>query len=107
MEELQALGVKRVGRDSKGTVNAQLSPRQLYAANMFLRSATRILVSAFKFRADSFPRLEHELRGLDWTPWINPQVAQPSERLLGALAALHSPRPAQPSTAATAQPSRR
>ena len=41
MDELKALGIKRVGRDSKGTVKAQLSPRQLYAANMFLRSATR------------------------------------------------------------------
>ena len=89
IEELQALGVKRVARDSKGTVNAQLSPRQLYAANMFLRSATRILVSAFKFRADTFPRLEHELRGLDWSPWINPQTTRLSLRVTSHSSALY------------------
>jgi putative N6-adenine-specific DNA methylase len=89
IEELQALGVKRVTRDSKGTVNAQLSPRQLYAANMFLRSATRILVSAFKFRADTFPRLEHELRALDWSPWINPQTTRLSLRVTSHSSALY------------------
>ena len=89
IEELQALGVKRVARDSKGTVNAQLSPRQLYAANMFLRSATRILVSAFKFRADTFPRLEHELRALDWSPWINPQTTRLSLRVTSHSSALY------------------
>ena len=89
IEELQALGVKRVARDSKGTVNAQLSPRQLYAANMFLRSATRILVSAFKFRADTFPRLEHELRSLDWSPWINPQTTRMSLRVTSHSSALY------------------
>ena len=89
MEELQALGVKRVARDSKGTVSAQLSPRQLYAANMFLRSATRILVSAFKFRADSFPRLEHELRALDWSPWIDPRTTRLSLRVTSHSSALY------------------
>ena len=89
MEELQALGIKRVARDSKGTVSAQLSPRQLYAANMFLRSATRILVSAFKFRADSFPRLEHELRALDWSPWIDPRTTRLSLRVTSHSSALY------------------
>ena len=78
-----------MARDSKGTVSAQLSPRQLYAANMFLRSATRILVSAFKFRADSFPRLEHELRALDWSPWIDPRTTRLSLRVTSHSSALY------------------
>jgi putative N6-adenine-specific DNA methylase len=89
MEELQELGVRRVRRDSKGTVTARLSTRELYAANMFLRSATRILVSAFTFRADSFPHLERQLRDLDWSPWVNPDAARLSLRVTSHSSALY------------------
>ena len=73
LEELAELGVKTATRDGKGAVIATLSTRELYAANALLRSATRILVRAFSFKADTFAGLESEIQRLDWSPYVSDQ----------------------------------
>ena len=73
LDELAELGVKTATRDGKGAVIATLSTRELYAANALLRSATRILVRAFSFRADTFAGLESEIQRLDWSPYLSDQ----------------------------------
>ena len=73
LDELAELGVKTATRDGKGAVIATLSTRELYAANALLRSATRILVRAFSFKADTFAGLESEIQRLDWSPYVSDQ----------------------------------
>ena len=73
LDELAELGVKTATRDGKGAVIATLSTRELYAANALLRSATRILVRAFSFRAETFAGLESEIQRLDWSPYVSDQ----------------------------------
>ena len=46
------------------------STRQLYAANLWLRSATRVVVRIDRFRATSFSELEAALRDVPWSTWI-------------------------------------
>ena len=56
-DELAALGVSRT-RTEKGGVTCRLTTRQLYAANLFLRCATRVLVRVAGFTVRSFADLE-------------------------------------------------
>ena len=70
--ELDALGI-RARRTSKGSISADLTTRQLYAANLFLRSATRVLVRVARFTVRSFADLERWIREVDWDPWIGPE----------------------------------
>jgi len=70
--ELDDLGV-RARRTGKGSLSADLTTRQLYAANLFLRSATRVLVRVTRFTVRSFADLERQVRAVDWDPWIGPE----------------------------------
>ena len=70
--ELDDLGI-RARRTSKGSISADLTTRQLYAANLFLRSATRVLVRVARFTVRSFADLERWIREVDWDPWIGPE----------------------------------
>src|SRR4051812_19890633 len=97
--ELSQLGVR--GRRRRGGVSALMTVRQLYAANLNLRTATRIVVRIARFEAASFAVLERELGRIDWSPWIGagtPVLPRPSshrprlwhtgaiaERLLGVV----------------------
>lgn len=69
--ELAELGVKRVQR-GRGGVSCALTTRQLYAANLWLRTATRVVVRVAEFRATTFSELElagrHEVPWEDWLP---------------------------------------
>jgi putative N6-adenine-specific DNA methylase len=71
--ELAALGVR--GRRRHGGVAATMTTRQLYAANLHLRTATRVVVRIARFEARSFAALERALRAVDWDPWIGPHTA--------------------------------
>jgi len=73
-DELASLGVRRTSA-SKGGVTCRLTTRQLYAANLFLRCATRVLVRVARFEASSFADLEGAAAGLDWAPWLAPGVS--------------------------------
>ena len=61
--ELRALGV-RTGREDRGGVTFRATHRQLYAANAWLRCATRVLVRVGSFGARSFVELERGIEDL-------------------------------------------
>src|SRR5688572_28719906 len=65
--ELHALGVGH-RRARRGGVEFRASTRQLYAANVWSRTATRIITRVSRFRARSFEELE---AGAATTPWFD------------------------------------
>jgi putative N6-adenine-specific DNA methylase len=67
--ELAALGI-RAGRQHRGGVDFSATTRQLYLANLWLRSAGRVLVRVATFRATSFARLEQEAAEVPWNQWL-------------------------------------
>jgi putative N6-adenine-specific DNA methylase len=67
--ELEGLGV-RPGRQIRGGVEFAATTRQLYAANVWLRAATRILVRLATFTATSFGALERHAADVDWGHWL-------------------------------------
>lgn len=73
-DELVALGA-RPGRRGKGTVTVDLTTRRLYAANLFLRCATRVLVRVGGFTVRTFADLERRIGELDWDSWLAPDAA--------------------------------
>ncbi|MEL7157832.1 MAG: class I SAM-dependent RNA methyltransferase [Actinomycetota bacterium] len=72
--ELEALGLKPKPAGT-GTIEIAASPRQLYAANVWLRSATRVVVRLATFRATDFRRLQEGAAEIDWAPWMADGVA--------------------------------
>ena len=68
-EELAALGIRR-RRITKGGVSLRASTRELYAANVWSRTASRLLVRIGRFRATGFRDLEREIAAMDWSPWL-------------------------------------
>lgn len=73
LAELLALGIKGP-RLAKGGVSFMATTRQLYLANLWLRSATRVVVRATRFRATTFAELEAELLEVPWAQWLDPAV---------------------------------
>jgi putative N6-adenine-specific DNA methylase len=67
--ELEALGVRRP-RQVRGGVEATMRVRQLYAANLWCRTSTRLLVRVATFGARTFAELEHHAGDIDWDHWI-------------------------------------
>lgn len=68
-QELRALGLKPKSVGA-GVVQFKANSRQLYAANVWLRTATRVLVRIAKFRATDFPHLEERAKEVDWKQWL-------------------------------------
>ncbi len=67
--ELKALGMKpKPG--SRGVVEFRANNRQLYAANVWLRTASRVLVRVASFRATDFAHLQDHADRIDWGQWI-------------------------------------
>lgn len=71
--ELIALGIKArtVGA---GVVECKLTTRQLYAANLWSRTASRMLVRVAKFRATDFNFLETRAEEIPWDTWVGPGI---------------------------------
>jgi putative N6-adenine-specific DNA methylase len=67
--ELVALGL-RPGRPVAGGVPFRARTRQLYLAELWLRSATRVLVRMGSFRATTWSDLEHGASRLDWDAFL-------------------------------------
>ena len=63
--ELDALGING-SRIVDGGVEFGATPRQLWEANLHLRTASRVLVRLTKFRALTFAELEKKARGIPW-----------------------------------------
>lgn len=77
--ELVALGIraKTVGA---GVVEFKPTTRQFYAANLWLRTASRVLVRIAKFRATDFNYLETRAGEVDWDRWL-PEGYRPTFRI--------------------------
>lgn len=71
LDELRGLGVKG-SRVEQGGVAFTGNREALYAANLRLRTASRILVRVARFHADSFSELERRARKIPWTDFIAP-----------------------------------
>jgi putative N6-adenine-specific DNA methylase len=71
--ELAGLGLRRVRATRRGAT-FPATARQLYAANAWLRTASRVVVRAGEFTATSFAALERQAAAMDWSPWLTPGV---------------------------------
>ena len=69
--ELGGLGV-RLRRTLVGGVEFSASERQLYAANMWSRTATRVIVRCSTFPASTFAELEHGASEVPWECFVAP-----------------------------------
>jgi putative N6-adenine-specific DNA methylase len=67
--ELRAIGVVPEAVGAEG-VSFSASLAQLYAANLWLRTATRVVVRAGSFPAESFAELERRAARVDWERYI-------------------------------------
>ena len=67
--ELAAVGAS-VGAVEPGGVTFTAPPGILYAANLRVRTASRIVVRVAQFHATSFAELEKEARRVAWTRWV-------------------------------------
>jgi putative N6-adenine-specific DNA methylase len=67
--ELAAVGAT-VGAVEVGGVAFEAAPGILYAANLRLRAASRVVVRAASFHAASFADLEREARKVSWPRWV-------------------------------------
>ncbi len=72
--ELSALGIKPK-RGAHGVVPFRATTRQLYVANVWLRTASRVLVRLETFRATDFAHLQMRASEIDWAPWIGDDIA--------------------------------
>lgn len=72
--ELDALGVGYC-RARRGGVEFRASTRQLYAANVWSRTATRIITRVSNFRARSFEELEAGAADTPWFDFASPERA--------------------------------
>ena len=68
-KELRALGMRRV-KDSPGGASFVATVEQLYAANLWLRAASRVLVRIAEFRATAFYELERNARKIPWERFV-------------------------------------
>ncbi len=73
-DELARLGC-RPKPAGPGTVEFSANARQLYSANVWLRTASRIMIEVGRFRATDFAHLERAVAAIDWSPWVRQEVA--------------------------------
>lgn len=69
--ELAAVGVSVTGR-SAGLVAFRARPRQLYAVNLWSRTATRVLVRIASFRAETIAELDRGAAAAPWERYLGP-----------------------------------
>ena len=68
--ELKALGIR--GRQEIGGVAFNADLKQLYESNLWLRTATRVLVRLGSFHASTFYELERRAKKLPWAEFLPP-----------------------------------
>lgn len=71
--ELGALGI-RPGTPARGTVPFRASARQLYAANVWLRTAERVQVRVARFEAATLADLARRAAAVPWADLVAPDV---------------------------------
>ncbi|MGI9597660.1 MAG: THUMP domain-containing class I SAM-dependent RNA methyltransferase [Acidimicrobiales bacterium] len=67
--ELEALGC-RPKPAGPGLLEFNATPRQLYSANVWLRTASRVIVRIDTFRATDFFHLQDHASRIDWARWV-------------------------------------
>ncbi|MEM9564156.1 MAG: class I SAM-dependent RNA methyltransferase [Actinomycetota bacterium] len=67
--ELTALGCKPKP-SGPGVVDFGANARQLYGANVWLRTASRVVVRVATFRATDFAHLQEHASAIDWSSWV-------------------------------------
>lgn len=72
--ELTTLGIRPYDQEPGG-VTFDADQRQLYAANLHLRTASRVLVRIAAFKAAHFTELEKAAGGMEWGRWVPPGSA--------------------------------
>ncbi|MHB8464176.1 MAG: THUMP domain-containing class I SAM-dependent RNA methyltransferase [Acidimicrobiales bacterium] len=85
--ELALLDV-RVRRTLRGGVEFSATDRQLYAANLWLRTANRIIVRVARYEAATFDALERGAGEVAWDAWI-PDGTVPTVRVSATSSRLH------------------
>jgi putative N6-adenine-specific DNA methylase len=68
-QELRAIGITPDAVASEG-VSFSATAARLYAANLWLRTATRVVVRVASFRAETFAELERRARRVAWSRYI-------------------------------------
>jgi putative N6-adenine-specific DNA methylase len=71
--ELQMIGAGDA-RTIEGGVSFRASPKQLYSANLRLRTASRVVVRASAFEATAFHELERRAKKVPWDELIAPNL---------------------------------
>jgi putative N6-adenine-specific DNA methylase len=69
--ELTSLGITSA-RTTRGGVEFNVTNRQLYLANVWLRTATRVVVRIGDFDARQFDELERRAAAIAWDRWVAP-----------------------------------
>lgn len=85
--ELADLGVTPGNRE-KGGVSFAATTRQLYASNLWLRCATRVVVRIAEFHAERFDELESHARRVAWADYLAPG-SHPEFRVTATKSRLH------------------
>ncbi len=67
--ELKGLGIKPKPA-GPGLIEFSANARQLYSANVWLRTATRVVVRVATFRATDFEHLQAHALKIDWSRWL-------------------------------------
>ncbi|HEX9892668.1 MAG TPA: class I SAM-dependent RNA methyltransferase [Gemmatimonadales bacterium] len=71
VSELVNLGARVVGRETGG-VSFSATSSQLYAANLHLRTVSRVIVRVARFRATAFWELEKQAKLVPWDAFVPP-----------------------------------
>jgi putative N6-adenine-specific DNA methylase len=71
--ELRTLGIANA-RTTPGGVEFSATNRQLYLANVWLRTATRVIVRIGSFTARHFDDLERRVTEIEWGRWLVPDL---------------------------------
>jgi putative N6-adenine-specific DNA methylase len=72
--ELHALGLQDA-RGDEGGVTCTASHAELYAANLHLRTASRVVVRAGEFGAKAFHELERRAAKVPWEAFVSPNLS--------------------------------
>ncbi|MDR0965544.1 MAG: hypothetical protein LBM75_03400 [Myxococcales bacterium] len=70
--ELRRLGLRGVRAEPGGVAFRASAMDDVRRANLWLRTAHRILMRVAEFRADSFSLLEQKARSVEWPRWLAP-----------------------------------
>jgi len=72
MVELGGRGTIRIGRSEPGGMEFSTDLAGVYLANLYLRTASRVILRLGSFHAASFGELERRARRLPWSAFVSP-----------------------------------